>query len=249
MNEFNALSLASCFDNGEFEFMLVQSHESGAFKQVINFTSINDIYELISPLVNDEWRAIPLFRRMLNDVGYYLSQDILSNTEVVRTIAELIYTREFDLVIVKKLTTHSPFPEWMKPEEEENESAAPVSSSESISVTNPRWEHVDSEIAKQRPDSTMPGDKVYLYVDVSGIGDGSKVEFDLSDMTASPVVHIITALGKISGGVGSAEWVVEDPRKDDEDREVKVEFSGRAREASSGNCEIPVETIDYYFSV
>jgi hypothetical protein len=100
---------------------------------------------------------------------------------------------------------------------------------DALSVTNPRWEHKDETLKKESSDFTHAGDTIILMVDIKGYVPGGRVVFDIYDISGSSPVRIDTVYGKNGEGKGSAEWVVEDPRKVDDTKELKLAFEGSAR--------------------
>jgi hypothetical protein len=104
-----------------------------------------------------------------------------------------------------------------------------------LSVTNPRWEHVDQQRSDETPDSTIEGDTITLNVDVNGASDGTLVTFRIYETSQTPPSRIGVARGKVEGGVGTAQWEV-NPRRD----HPQLEFEGAVRRVSSGRAEIVV---------
>lgn len=115
--------------------------------------------------------------------------------------------------------------------------AAPAETQQAqqLSVTNPRWEHVDQQRSDETPDSTVEGDTITLNVDVSGASDGSRVTFKIYDTSQTPPSRIGVARGEVEGGVGTAQWEV-NPRRDNS----QLEFEGAVRRVSSERAEIVV---------
>jgi hypothetical protein len=117
-----------------------------------------------------------------------------------------------------------------------------------VTVTNPRWEHADEDKKSSTPDTTMVGDKVFLYVDVSGVPEGSPVTFDIFDVSTDPPFRIATAKGKNESGTAKGEWTVEDPNEKGE--ELKLEFEGIAKSKASERREITLDFVaNYIFSM
>lgn len=119
---------------------------------------------------------------------------------------------------------------------------------EPLSITNPRWEHVDEQKKSDIPAITSTGDEITLMVDISGAPHGAGVDFTVYDVGGpSP-----TVAGKVHGrnenGVGKATWVVDDPRKDGEDWELKLEFEGEVRSKVSERAEINIEIKEFSLS-
>lgn len=105
---------------------------------------------------------------------------------------------------------------------------------EPLSVTNPRWEHLDEARADSRPDAAMAGDPLVLKVDVSGAADGSSVSFKVYDSAQSPRARVGSVRGQVEGGIGAARWEASHRPG------AKLEFEGSVRRVSSGPAEIPV---------
>jgi hypothetical protein len=110
-----------------------------------------------------------------------------------------------------------------------------------ISVTNPRWEHVDEDKKSTTPDIAMVGDEVYLYVDVSGVPEGATVTFDVFDVSSDPPFRIGSASGKNQQGTAQGKWMVDDPSEKGD--ELKVEFEGIAKSRASERREIPLSMV------
>jgi hypothetical protein len=109
---------------------------------------------------------------------------------------------------------------------------------EKVTVTNPRWEHVDEDKKSSTPDTAEIDDEVYLYVDVTGIPEGSRVTFDIFDVSSDPPMRIATAFGNNEQGTACGKWTVEDPSEREED--LEIEFEGIAKSKASERKEIPV---------
>jgi hypothetical protein len=101
-----------------------------------------------------------------------------------------------------------------------------------LTVTNPRWEHVDQNAAEMRSESTILGDKVILKADVTNVTDGTSILFKVFDTAVSPPQQIAMIVGHVTGGVGSAEWQVK--------QLTKLEFEAKVRWSISERAEIPV---------
>jgi hypothetical protein len=113
-----------------------------------------------------------------------------------------------------------------------------------VAVTNPRWEHTDEEKKNKTPDVTHVGDKIFLFVDVSGIPEGWRITFDIFDASCTPPQRIDTVAGKNDGGSAKVEWTVEDPLGSGE--ELKLEFEGIAKSKASERCPVAVEIPQEY---
>jgi len=148
------------------------------------------------------------------------------------------------------LTTHRPD---FRMKKDDDASAAALTDDivmapkEMVTITNPRWEHVDEEKNSQSPDMTRIGDEVTLFVDVTGIPENVSVTFDIFDVSTTPPFRIGSASGKNQGGTASGKWTIADPN--DKGAALKLEFEGIAKSKASERCEIPVIIIrEYVFS-
>lgn len=112
-----------------------------------------------------------------------------------------------------------------------------------ITVTNPRWEHVDESRKNEAPTVARVGDTIALLVDVSEYPEGAPVTFDIFDKTREPAMRIETERGKNEGGIARIEWVVSDP--DEQGAALKLEFEGSARSKSSGRVPIDLSNAVY----
>jgi hypothetical protein len=149
---------------------------------------------------------------------------------------------------------HSEFLSWpchtpvLKPEADQDQEAALtddlVVTTGKVTVTNPRWEHVDEDKKTDSPDKAAVGDDVILMVDVSGVPEGSPVTFDIYDVSSDPPLRIASAKGTNEKGTAKGEWTVEDPNEMGE--ELKLEFEGVAKSKASERAEIPLTFVMMY---
>jgi len=116
-----------------------------------------------------------------------------------------------------------------------------------LTVTNPRWEHVDQKAKDQRPDSTKSGDVITLKVDVKTVPDGTRVTFRVFDTSMSPPSRIGIAYGEVVGGIGSGEWRVTPPNRG-VGQELTLEFEGEVRKVISERAAIPLGAV-FLFSI
>ncbi len=113
-------------------------------------------------------------------------------------------------------------------------------SEEQISITDLSWEHTDDSRKSDSPESVYVGDTVIIKANVADLAEGAEVSFDIYDTAANPPIRIDTVKCKNEGGTASAEWLVEDTRNEDEDRELKIEFEAVAKGNVSKRTEIKV---------
>jgi|GEM_PF-1992998 len=154
---------------------------------------------------------------------------------------KMIFVHRRDLIF---LPCHQPG--FLKNQEEKTEEAAltdelaetMIDEKKPVTVTNPRWEHVDEDKKGATPDTVEIGDEVYLYVDVAGVPEGSRVTFDVFDVTFDPPMRIATVSGKNEQGRACGKWTVEDSSERGE--ELKLEFEGIAKSKASGRCPLGV---------
>jgi hypothetical protein len=104
-----------------------------------------------------------------------------------------------------------------------------------LTVKNPRWEHVDQNVAERRKESALVGDKVVMKADVTNVMDGTSISFKLFDTAVSPPRQIGMAFGQVTGGVGSAEWRV--------NRLTKLEFEAKVRWSLSERAGVPIARV------
>lgn len=107
---------------------------------------------------------------------------------------------------------------------------------ESLTVTNPRWEHVDQQRGKDSPDAAAGGDLVRLMVDVTGASNGAVVTFRVFDASISPAGRVAAVRGEVQDGIGTAEWEIKRDRQG-----AKLEFEGMVRRVGSERAEIPFD--------
>ncbi len=137
-------------------------------------------------------------------------------------------------------------PNFLKNQEEKTEEVAltdelaetMTDEKKPVNVTNPRWEHVDEEKKSTTPDTAAIGDEVNLYVDVTGVPEGSRVNFDIFDVSSDPPFRIATASGKNEQGTACGKWSVEDPSNKGD--ELKIGFEGVAKSKASERCPVGV---------
>lgn len=111
-----------------------------------------------------------------------------------------------------------------------------------VTVTNPRWEHVDEARKSRSPDVARIGDNVMLSADISGIPNGAPVTFDIFDVTDTPSFRIGSASGSNENGTASGTWIIDDPNGHGAD--LKLEFEAIARSKASERA--PIDLIDAF---
>lgn len=107
---------------------------------------------------------------------------------------------------------------------------------EEITVTNPRWEQVkgkDALVSREdgakRPSAACRCDTIMLKVDVTGVGQGEKVSFDIYNASSAPGYPLKKRLrGVVRDGVGTAEWKLQF-----KPRNPSIEFDGTVRGRTS----------------
>ncbi len=130
----------------------------------------------------------------------------------------------------EKISEQDAVTDSMDEEEEEQQ--------EELSVKNPQWEHVDEDLKEESPDKASAGDNVKLMADLEGYIEKGKVTFDVYDVSKDTPQRLDSVYGKNEGGKAFAEWIVEDPRKDDEIHELKLAFEACARSKYSERVDI-----------
>jgi hypothetical protein len=115
-----------------------------------------------------------------------------------------------------------------------------------VNITNPRWEHADPDRKKNYPSKAFFDDTIVLEADVQGLPDGASVSFSIYDTTASPPMRMNTVSGTSQSGTAKAQWKVQDPRDDDDDRELSLEFAANARSKTTPRKEISVNAASFY---
>lgn len=110
------------------------------------------------------------------------------------------------------------------------------STSESITVKNPRWVHADQARKEASPNIAAAGETVDLCVDITGYPDGAPVTFNIFDTGSEPAMRIASVKGTNTNGTATAQWVVDDP--DGKGTDLKLEFEGSARSKSSNRVPI-----------
>ncbi len=112
-----------------------------------------------------------------------------------------------------------------------------------ITISPPRWEHVDETRAEESPDAAAAGDKIALLADVTGYPEGAPVVFDIFDASTEPAMRIETERGRNEGGTARIEWTITDPNGRGD--ALKLQFEASARNKSSGK--VPLKTIPEIF--
>ena len=115
---------------------------------------------------------------------------------------------------------------------------------DSISVSNPRWVHLDTALRKSSPDTCNVGDSVELLFDVRGYPEGASVNFDIFDASTEPAMRIDTVRGKNENGTARIQWSVADPNNCGD--KLQLLFEGSARSKCSDRVPIGVGALHYY---
>jgi hypothetical protein len=109
---------------------------------------------------------------------------------------------------------------------------------QTITLSNPRWEHADAKRKEKSPDKAAVGDTVVLIADVTVLAEGATVNFPVYDASADPVMRIETVAGKNEGGVAKAQWTVS---TGNESGDIRLEFEASAKGKMSERCKIDVQ--------
>jgi hypothetical protein len=115
-----------------------------------------------------------------------------------------------------------------------------------VEITNPRWEHVDSDKKESSPDKAAFGDTVLLMADIKNYPKGAPVTFDIYDRAENPPLRIDTVKGENDQGVGKGKWIVTD--KSGKGAEQKPAFEAIARSKATEKKEIPLAFEIFCFS-
>lgn len=113
-----------------------------------------------------------------------------------------------------------------------------------ITVSNPRWAHLDAALKESSPDTCDIGDSVELIFDVTGYPEGASVNFDIFDASSEPAMRIDTVRGKNENGTARIEWSVVDPNSCGD--KLQLLFEGSARSKCSDRVPIGVGSLHYY---
>jgi hypothetical protein len=116
-----------------------------------------------------------------------------------------------------------------------------VEAPKEITLTNPRWEHKDTNKKENSSKTAAFDDTVILMADVTGIPENGQVTFDIFDTSGKAPKKIDSARGKNVGGVAKGEWVVTD--KSGQGADAKLEFQAAAQGKTSSRCKIPVDQL------
>ncbi|KMQ49685.1 hypothetical protein CHISP_3403 [Chitinispirillum alkaliphilum] len=108
-----------------------------------------------------------------------------------------------------------------------------------ISVYSPGWEHTVPEFVNERQASE--GDTIRLLADVDGARNGESISFEIYYYKGNESsIQFATANGKISNGVGSAEWCVDLEKPKKREAEVKIKFEPVVKGKYGNKCDIPL---------
>ncbi|KMQ52413.1 hypothetical protein CHISP_0680 [Chitinispirillum alkaliphilum] len=116
-----------------------------------------------------------------------------------------------------------------------------------ISLTNPRWEHIDEIKLNNSPNVANLGDNILLKVSVTGLPNGAGMEFFIYDVSGDTPRRIAIVDGKNKNGTGTAEWVI-DVAGVDEYSKLQLEFEAKARSKYSEKCDIKIRSFEFVFS-
>ncbi len=95
-----------------------------------------------------------------------------------------------------------------------------------IKITASGMEHLDEQLQKNKYRKIADGDKIKLMAEVDGAGENESMKFEFYYYTNDwDSIHFATTHGKITNGIGSAEWTVDlsKPRKAAANFEIKHE--------------------------
>jgi hypothetical protein len=108
-------------------------------------------------------------------------------------------------------------------------------------LNNPRWEHIDTQRAKDSPDIAAIGDKVRLMASATGFSDGAGVSFDLFDASGGSPEKFDSASGKVDAGRAEAEWTVADPNNAGD--KLDLQFEASANDKRTEKAKIPIKFV------
>ncbi len=128
--------------------------------------------------------------------------------------------------------------ERLKKEREEK------SHSRELKLFNVRWQHLDQEIHKERPDSVYIGETIIFTVDHEN-GDNRPIEFQVKDSKIKsgidPEKGVDEVQSKIESPSHSVQWTVLEPRSIKEaNREMDLYVLAKSGEITSDICKITV---------
>jgi hypothetical protein len=148
------------------------------------------------------------------------------------------------------LTTHRP--DFRMKKDDDAGAAAltdniEVAPKEKVTVTNPRWEHVDEERKKNNPKEAAFGDPIFLMADIQNYPEGAPVTFDIFDTTENLPLRRDSVKGTNSQGVGKGEWKVID--KSGKGEAQKLSFEAIAKSMATDKCPIPLTFEGLFFQI
>lgn len=107
-----------------------------------------------------------------------------------------------------------------------------------VTVTNPRWEHMDQGKKDNSADKAVFGDTVLLMADIKNFPDGGPVSFDIYDISMSPPQRVDTIKGSNENGVGKGEWVVTDKSGKEAGQQLAFEAIVRSKASERAPLEL-----------
>jgi hypothetical protein len=129
-------------------------------------------------------------------------------------------------------------------QQEEEPDAAESDATTNLSITNPRWEHVNQNTKKSSPDRTRTGDIVKLMADTRNAPAGATVTFRICDTSAQPPREIDVVDGSVENNTATAQWTVDL----DTSGAPKIEFEARCQGRTTKMVEIGVVKREFEFS-
>jgi hypothetical protein len=115
-----------------------------------------------------------------------------------------------------------------------------------VSITDPRWEHVDEQKEENRPEKAMPGDVIRLLATLKGMAEGAAVTFDIFDCAQDPPMRYETVKGKNIENTATGEWTVQ---LAEEEGGANVAFEVIARSKTSERCPVAIEIDEFVLSI
>jgi hypothetical protein len=171
------------------------------------------------------------FRGRVNYIMHLYRQDVIAAVGVPFNWQSDPKMRQWFFIDASTIV----FPgEVHREQQEEEPDAAESDATTNLSITNPRWEHVNQNTKKSSPDRTRTGDTVKLMADTRNAPAGATVTFRICDTSAQPPREIDVVDGSVENNTATAQWTVDL----DTSSAPKIEFEARCQGKTTKRVEI-----------
>jgi hypothetical protein len=123
-------------------------------------------------------------------------------------------------------------------QQEEEPDAAESDATTNVSITNPRWEHDDTDKRNASPTAADIDDAVKLKVDIAGLNDGATVSFRICDTSVQPPCEIDVIDGAVQSRIAVVDWTITLGSSTSSQAQAKIDFDARVQGRSTRLCRI-----------